>query len=43
MEGVCCENELNVETELRFCTDMSCTAYEESPLSVVRKESFFVE
>jgi len=41
--GDCCLNELNVETELRFCSDMTCATYLPSPLSVVRKDIFYVE
>jgi len=33
----CCENFLEIETELNFCTTYECTDYEALPLSVTRK------
>jgi hypothetical protein len=41
--GDCCLNLLNIETELAFCSDFTCAAYLPSPLSVVRKDIFYVE
>jgi hypothetical protein len=41
--GDCCLNELNIDTELRFCSDFSCASYLPSPLNIVRKDIFYVE
>lgn len=42
--GECCDNVLNIQTLLRFCTDITCTDYiEDTNVNVVRKESFIVE
>jgi hypothetical protein len=41
--GDCCLNELNIETELSFCSDMTCGTYLPSPLNIVRKDIFYVE
>jgi hypothetical protein len=41
--GDCCLNELNIETELNFCSDMTCAFYLPSPLNIVRKDIFYVE
>jgi hypothetical protein len=41
--GDCCVNELNIETELNFCTDLTCGTYLPSPLFIVRKDLFYVE
>jgi len=41
--GECCLNELNIDTELNFCTDLSCSTYLPSPLLLVRKDIFYVE
>lgn len=44
VEGVCCENVLEINTALRFCEDFTCTApYKSSPLTVQRGEEFYVE
>lgn len=43
-EGDCCENELFIQTELKFCESLACDVYiPDDPLVVTRKESFFVE
>jgi hypothetical protein len=41
--GECCLNELNIDTELNFCTDLTCSTYLPSPLLLVRKDIFYVE
>jgi hypothetical protein len=41
--GDCCLNELNIETELSFCSDLTCATYLPEPLEIVRKDIFYVE
>lgn len=43
--GDCCVNELNIETILKFCTDLTCDTYIDSdPIPAYeRKEDIFVE
>jgi hypothetical protein len=41
--GDCCVNILNIETELNFCSDLTCTTYLPSPLVLIRKDIFYVE
>jgi hypothetical protein len=41
--GECCLNELKIETELSFCTDLTCETYLPDPLVIVRKDIFYVE
>jgi len=41
--GDCCENVLNVETDLKWCTDITCTAYWPDIIEVERKGDMFAE
>lgn len=41
--GDCCLNELKIETNLEFCSDMTCATYLPDPLIIVRKDVFYVE
>jgi len=41
--GDCCENVLNIETELNFCTDFTCANYLPDGLVIERKSDIFVE
>lgn len=43
VEGFCCENQLNIQTTVNFCSDSSCTEYLDSPLQIKRGEQFIVE
>lgn len=43
VEGDCCENQLEIETLLRFCKTFACNEYLASPLTVERKGDIFVE
>lgn len=39
----CCENQLDIETNLRVCTDINCDSYIDPPITIIRKEEFIVE
>jgi hypothetical protein len=41
--GDCCVNELNIETELHFCSDITCSSYLPDDITVTRKDDVFIE
>lgn len=43
VEGDCCENRLEIETELKWCETFECLAYLPDPLTVERKGDMFIE
>lgn len=43
IEDSCCENELNIGSEVKFCLDFECNEYQKSLPIFERKKEFFVE
>lgn len=39
----CCHETIGFESALRYCTNMTCTEYLPSPLTIERGEEFVVE